>query len=116
MNNSEIQGKGTITETRWIVAIDNETQKAVKIIPAGYDLDYQITEKESMHSVVWSDDGTNEDSKTDSKTSDKTFSLGPVEDPIPDPTVKNNNRWVQDYLKRQGINLPEGVQIPDQED
>ena len=116
LNNSEIQGKGTITETRWIVAIDNETQKAVKIIPAGYDLDYQITEKESMHSVVWSDDGTNEDSKTDSKTSDKTFSLGPVEDPIPDPTVKNNNRWVQDYLKRQGINLPEGVQIPDQED
>jgi len=115
LKNSEILGKGTITETRWMVAFDNETKKAVKIIPAGYDIDYQYTENESMHSVVWSDDGKTEDSNTDTKTSDKTFTLGPVEDPVLDPTVKNNSKWLEDYLKRQGVTLPEGVQIPKQD-
>jgi len=115
LNNKELVGQGTITETRWIVVIDNETKKAVKIIPVVYKIDYKITERESMHSKIWSDNDKDEDSKTDTKNSDKTFELGPVADPITDPTVKSSDQWVEDYLERQGVKLPEGVQIPKQE-
>jgi hypothetical protein len=115
LDKREIQGKEAINQARWILAIDNKTKKAVKIIPAGYGIDYEITENESINSSVWSDKGTKNDSKTNTKTSDKSFKLGPVKDPIPDPTVKSNSQWVKDYLERQGVNLPPGVNIPTQD-
>ena len=112
LNNRELVGEGISTQFRWILVIDNETNKAVKILPGGYGIDYKITETESMHSKVWSDNGTNEDSKTDTKNSDKSFELGPVADKIPDPTIKQSNQGIEDYLRRQGVTLPEGVNIP----
>ena len=115
LNNRKIQGKGSATQARWILVIDNKTKKALKIIPAGYGIDYKITETESIHTSVWGDKGTKNHSKTNTKTAEKTFKLGPVADPITDPTVKSSNKWVKDYLERQGVKLPEGVQIPKQE-
>jgi hypothetical protein len=115
IGNREIQGMGTITQSRWILVIDNETRKAVKINPAGYSIDYEITETEIINSKVWSDKGPKTESKTNMKESDETFKLGPVADPMTDPTIKQSDTWVQDYLERQGVKLPEGVKIPKQD-
>lgn len=108
----EIEGKPYSTQTIWMVVFDNETGKAVKIIPGGYSIGYEVHEQEKLHSVIYTDKGPKEDNKTTSKQSEKTFELGPVGEEITDPTIKKSNTWVQDYLKRQGVELPAGITIP----
>ena len=111
-NNYEIEGKESVSQFPWVLAIDNETGKAVKIVPAGYNIAYEINETETLNSVVQSSQGPKRESKTTSKTSEKWFELGPVGEEVPDPTIKQSDTWVQDYLKRQGVELPPGVPIP----
>jgi len=91
---------------------DNETGKAVKIIPSRYDIAYEIHEQEKLHSISYSDQGRKEYTKTTNKKISKSFELGPVGELIADPTVKISDTWIQDYLKRQGFDLPPGVEIP----
>ena len=45
-------------------------------------------------------------------TISKTFPLGPVGDEEADQTEKTSDTWITDYLKRQGVELPPGVKIP----
>lgn len=111
--NYQLKGKEQVTQVPWILAIDNETEKAIKLIPGGYNISYEFQEKENMNSVIYTDDGPERDSKTTTKTGEKTFKLGPVAEEVTDPTIKKSDTWVQDYLKRQGIELPPGVPIPD---
>ena len=108
----EIVGEPYSTQTHWMLVFDNETGKAVKIIPSGYDIKYTIHEKESLNSVVYSDEGPQEDSQTSDRTRELSFELGPVGEEIDDPTIKRSDTWIQDYLKNQGVELPPGVEIP----
>jgi len=110
--NYEIEGKEYLTQLPWMLVIDNETKKAVKLIPAGYSIAYEINEMEKLNSVVYSDEGPKRDSKTTTKTGSKSFKLGPVAAEVEDPTIKKSDTWIQDYLKRQGIELPPGAPIP----
>lgn len=110
--NYEIEGEPYVTQTHWMLVIDNETGKAVKLIPSGYGISYKIHEQEKLNSVIYSDDGPQRNKKTSTRERDKSFKLGPVGEEISDPTVKSSNTWVQDYLKRQGVELPAGVNIP----
>lgn len=110
--NYEIEGKEYLTQLPWMLVIDNETKKAVKLIPAGYSIGYEINEVENINSVVYSDNGPERDSKTTTKTGSKSFKLGPVGEEVDDPTIKKSDNWMQDYLKKQGIELPAGVDIP----
>jgi hypothetical protein len=108
----EIANKQYAVQTSWMVVFDNESGKAVKIIPSGYSINYEIREQEEMRSVVFSKDGPDEDSSTESSTMERTFELGPVGEEIPDPTIKKSDTWLQDYLERQGVELPQGINIP----
>lgn len=111
-SNYEIEGQEYVSQLPWILVIDNETKKAVKLIPAGYSIAYEINEIEKLNSVRDSDNGPKRDSKTTTKTNSKSFKLGPVGEEVDDPTIKKSDNWMQDYLKKQGIELPAGVDIP----
>ena len=113
VNKHELEGAAYVTQFPWMLVIDNETQKAVKFIPAGYNVAYEINETENINSVVYTDNGPKRDSKTSRKTSEKSFALGPVAEEIPDPTIKSSNTWIQDYLKKQGVEIPVGLPIPE---
>jgi len=112
-NNYEIEGQEYVSQLPWMLVIDNETKKAVKLIPAGYSIAYEINEIKKLNSIRYTDDGPKRDSKTTDKTNSKSFKLGPVGEEIDDPTIKKSDNWMQEYLKKQGVELPPGVTIPE---
>jgi len=113
VNNFEIEELNSVSQVPWMLAIDNETGKAVKIIPGGYDIAYDFIETETVKNVKTSEQGTEIDSNSSTKNSEKTFALGPVGEEVEDPTIKKSDTWIQDYIKKQGIALPPGVEIPE---
>ncbi|MDZ7633912.1 MAG: hypothetical protein U5L72_05525 [Bacteroidales bacterium] len=46
-----------------------------------------------------------------SSSSDYSFEVGPVEDPIPDHTIKRANEAIMTYLKDMGVEIPEDAEI-----
>jgi hypothetical protein len=105
----KIEGEEYISEfPPWMLVIDNETKKAVKLIPAGFGIEYEFIETEN--STTSSSSG--KDSNSETRQRKLSFELGPVGEKGPDPTVKKSDTWIQDYLKRQGIDLPPGASIP----
>jgi len=112
VNKQELEGKQTVKQMPWMLVIDNETKKAVKLIPAGYSIRYEINETERINSVIYSENGPERESSSTSKTRSKSFKLGPVAEEIPDPTIKTSDTWIRDYLEKQGVDLPDGVPIP----
>jgi hypothetical protein len=113
VKNREISQKEYTAMVPWILAIDNDTGKAVKMVPGGCTIDYEIIETKVLNSVIYTDDGPQRDSETTTKTSDVQFVLGPVGEEIPDPTITQSDTWIKDYIKDQGIELPPGVTIPE---
>ena len=106
---NKIEGEEYISQfPPWILVIDNESEKAVKLIPAGYAIEYEYSETEIVES---SGKDTKESSST-TKQGKKTFKLGPVGEKGPDPTAKKSDTWIQDYLTAQGVEIPAGVPIP----
>jgi len=86
----------------WIVAIDNKTNKAVKIIPGGYSIAYDIEAMIETESRQWDNNGDKSDNKEETKTSEElTYEVGPVKDPVPDPTFKPGLSGIWDYLKEE---------------
>jgi len=110
--NFEIDSKEYVTQFPWMVVFDNESGKAVKMLPAGFNISYKINESEKIYTLIWSKEGRTEDSHSSNKIISKTFQLGPVGDKVPDPTVKTSDQWIQEYLKQQGVQIPAGVNIP----
>ncbi len=113
VKNREISQKEYTTMVPWILAIDNDTGKVVKIVPGGCTIDYEILETKVLNSVIYSKDGPDRDSETTTKTRDKKFVIGPVGEEIPDPTVAQSDTWIKDYIEDQGIELPPGLTIPE---
>ncbi len=109
----EIDGKEYVSKFPWMLVIDNETGKAVKMIPAGYRISYEINETEKLNSVRYTNQGPKRESKTTTKTSSKYFELEPVGEKVTDPTVRKSDNSLQDYLQRQGIEIPAGVSLPE---
>jgi hypothetical protein len=111
----KIEEKEFFMQQPWIVVYDKKTGKAVKIIPAGYSIAFDKMIKEEMETFKWSKDGKEDDSKEDERTKRGQFALGPVGEKIPDPTVQSNEQNLKNYLKEYGVELPEGVDIPQPE-
>lgn len=107
----DIEDKEYVTQNMWMLVIDNESGKALKLIPAGYNIEYDITEQEIVNSVVLSSPPTKSTSST-SREMTRSFKLGPVGEEIPDPTIRKSDTWLKDYLTRQGVDLPVGFEIP----
>jgi len=112
VNKHELEGDEYVRQLPWMLVIDNETGKAVKFIPAGFSIAYEINETEKINSVIYTDKGPERDSKTSTKTRERSFALGPVAEEVPDPTIRSSNTWIRDYIKDQGIDVPAGVPIP----
>ena len=108
----KIANQQQASKVNWIVVFDKESDKAVKIIPAGYGVDYKINEEVTTKGVVHSSDGPDEYHSTESRTLERSFEIGPVGEEKDDPTIKKSDTWLQDYLKDQGVDLPPGVTIP----
>ncbi len=108
----EINEKELVIQAPWMLVIDNKTEKAVKIIPAGYNIFYEIFEEEKMNSVIQTSQGPKKDSKTTTTNRERAFELGPVAEEEDDPTTKMSDNWMHDYLERQGIEMPPGVPVP----
>lgn len=105
----EIEMLSLLTKVPWIVTFDNETKKALKIVPSGYDITYEFNEIEDHHSVVWSN-STTEKSESKTKTGKGRLAFGPVEDPKPDPTAISSSQWVQDYVQKEmGVSIPASI-------
>ena len=43
--------------TKWIVVFDTGTKKAIKMLPAGYEIDYGYNETESLAARKWPTQG-----------------------------------------------------------
>jgi len=113
VKDQKLDGEETVKQIPWILVIDNETKKPVKLIPAGFGISYEIFESEVITSVKYDGEGGQErESKTITRTSSESFELGPVAEEVPDPTIKTSDTWIQDYLKKQGVEIPAGVPIP----
>jgi len=108
----EIKEKEKVTEAPWMLVIDNKTEKALKIIPAGYNIFYEVIEEEKMTSVIQTSQGPKRDANTTTKTRERAFELGPVEEEADDPTTKMSDNWMNEYLERQGIEMPPGIPVP----
>ncbi len=113
VRDQQLDGKETVKQIPWILVIDNETKKPVKLLPAGFGISYEIFESEVITSVKYDGEGGQErESETITRTYPKSFKLGPVGEDVEDPTIKTSDTWIQDYLKKQGVELPAGVSIP----
>jgi hypothetical protein len=85
--------------TKWIVVFDTKTNKAIKLIPGGYSIDYGYNETESLAARQWPRQ-SKDNSYTKNLVEDHiSFDVGPVEDPVPDPTGIINPSGIKDYLK-----------------
>ena len=105
----KIEGEEYISQfPPWMLVVDNETQKAVKLIPAGYGIEFEFAETEKSVSIS----SQKKDTHTETRHGKSSFELGPVGEKGPDPTVKSSSTWIEDYVKRQGIELPPGASIP----
>ena len=86
----------------WIVAFDNNTEIAVKLIPGGYSILYDLEVTEVTDSRQWSSKGPENDSKISNTTrTNLDFGVGPVEDLEPDPTAIPNLEGIYDYLRQE---------------
>ena len=85
--------------TKWIVVFDTKTNKAIKMMPGGYEINYGYNETESLVASQWPKQSTDR-SYTKNRVEDNiSFDVGPVEDPVPDPTGTINPNGIKDYLK-----------------
>ncbi len=108
----KITEEALATQTYWILVLDTQTGQGLKLIPAGYGIDYDILETHSVKSVITSKDGPTFNNSSSSTERSRSFALGPVAEEEADPTIKSSETWIQDYLKNQGVELPAGIEIP----
>ncbi len=117
--NLEISGKETIVPlSNIILVIDKESDKVVKIITGGYAVDFYWHERYQLSGESWTEDSKTPINKSENKTDDisSQFTAGPVEDQIPDPTIKSVSQSLRTYLKNLGTPLPADIEIPEDEE
>ena len=113
--NRKIPEKDYLLQSNIILIIDKETSKVVKIVTGGFPVEFQWDEIEKTTGRSWNPDGSepieNFSHKTDEMSTQ--FTPGPVEDLIPDPTMKSVSESLRTYLKNLGTPLPADVEIPE---
>lgn len=86
----------------WIVAFDNQTGKAVKLMPGGFSVAYDLDIVSDLSSRQWGGTENEPTKESETKRSENhTYEVGPVEDPVPDPTFKPGLAGIYDYLKKE---------------
>ena len=111
LQNSRIAGNPPVEMTKWIVAYDAKTNKALKIIPGGYVVNYDLSEEESLQSKKWPEDRSNPSYTKNRILNNLSFGVGPVEDAVPDPAGNIKPDWMTEYLKDK-VGEKKATQIP----
>ena len=113
--NRKIPEKGYLLKSNIVLVIDKETNKVVKIITGGFPVEFQWDEIEKTTGRSWNPDGSKPIENFSHKTDDMStqYTPGPVEDPIPDPTMKSVSESLRTYLKNLGTPLPADLEIPE---
>ncbi|MBW1673280.1 MAG: DUF3578 domain-containing protein [Deltaproteobacteria bacterium] len=98
LRTQKIEGAGTLASVPWIVVFNKKTSKAIKIIPAGYNIAYTFQQKEKTDISTWSSKGKKGDTYNNHKVKNSNFELGPVGDLIKDPSVSEQGNFIKEYL------------------
>jgi len=116
--NRHIPGKEYLLNSNIILIIDKKTDKVVKIATGGFPVEFYWDETEKRTGRSWDPDGTEPINDFDHKTDDLStlFTPGPVEDPVPDPTITSIAGSLRTYLKDLGTPLPANIEIPEDEE
>jgi len=116
--NRHIPEKEYLLMSNIILIIDKKTDKVVKIAAGGYPVEFHWDETESRNGRSWNPDGSEPISYYNHQTDNlsTTFAPGPVEDPVPDPTVTGVAESLRTYLKNLGTPLPANIEIPEDEE
>jgi hypothetical protein len=86
--------------TRWIVVFDSRANKALKMIPGGYRVDYGYNETLAKVSKEWPVDNPDEPPKTRVKEDNK-IDIEPVGDLVADPFGDMNLNGLTGYMKEK---------------
>lgn len=117
--NLKISGKETLLQIpNIILVIDKETNKVVKIVTGGYAVDFYWNERYNASGYSWYKNSREPISRSSNTTDDipSQYGAAPVEDPIPDPTMKSVSESLRKYLKDLGTPLPAEIEIPEEEE
>jgi hypothetical protein len=116
--NRHIPEKEYLLKSNIILIIDKKTDKVVKIATGGFPVEFYWDETEKKTGRSWDPDGTEPINDFNHKTDDLStvFASGPVEDPVPDPTILSTSESLRTYLKDLGTPLPAGIEIPEEEE
>ncbi len=111
----QIPEKDYLLRSNIILVIDKKTDKVVKIVTGGFPVEFYWDETRRTTGRSWNPDGSKPINDFDHKTDDlsTTFTPGPVEDPVPDPTITSVSQSLKTYLKDLGTPLPANVGIPE---
>jgi hypothetical protein len=98
--------------------LSSDIRQSEEIGPGGFPVEFQWDEIERTTGKSWSPDGSKPINNFIHKTDDMStqFAPGPVEDPVPDPTMKSASESLKTYLKNLGTPLPANVEIPEDPD
>lgn len=106
----ELLIKEVMLQTFIVMTLDLKTGKALKIDIDGFPIGFTWKETINTHTESWwqppPQPGHETKDDRQSSSSDDSFQVGPVEDPVPDPTVKSATDEIMKYLKDMGILLP----------
>ncbi len=111
--NQKVAGKEFLLQSNIILIIDKKTNKVVKIATGGFPVGFRWSGSEAMQTEGWTPDSRTADNKTDPIDEEDQFDASPVEDPVPDPTVKGISESLKKYFKDLGTPLPADVEIPE---
>jgi len=113
--NRHIPEKGYLLKSNIILIIDKKTDKVVKIATGGFPVEFYWDETKKTTGRSWDPDGSRPINDFEHKTDDMSeiFTPGPVEDPVPDPTITSVSESLKTYLKELGTPLPANVEIPE---
>ena len=113
----QIPEKDYLLRSNIILVIDKKTDKVVKIVTGGFPVEFYWDETRRSTGRSWNPDGSKPINDFDHKTDDLStlFTPGPVEDPVPDPTIPGVSESLKTYLKDLGTPLPANIEIPEDE-
>ncbi|GEM_PF-6240805 len=112
--------KEILLQTHIVMTSDLTTGKVIKMDLDGFPVEFTWKETVDTHTESWwkppPPPGHETIDKTETDTEEDTFCACPVEDPIPDPTIKSSTESIKKYLKDIGVALPENAELYEEEE
>lgn len=116
----KISIKEVLLQNNIVMTLDLKTGKVLKIDLDGFPVEFTWNETIDIHKESWWQPPPQPGHETiddrQSSSSDDSFQVGPVEEPVPDPTIKSSTEEIMKYLKEMGIALPAEAQAAGKEE